>query len=109
MIPVNSFIAYVAIVISTALLGSLLDFAPNQIAGVAVFAMLIGGALLFWKQRLAFAFGGLSLTLILGLITVENVVEFAGLDIILFLVGMMVLVGYLEEKRFFEVIINRVT
>lgn len=102
-------IAYLAVVIVVLLLSSSLGLNTSQILGIGVFTMLITGALLFWRQRLAFAFGGLSLMMIFGLVNVENVIEFAGLDIILFLIGMMVVVGYLEEKRFFEFIINRVT
>jgi Na+/H+ antiporter NhaD/arsenite permease-like protein len=36
------------------------------------------------------------------------VIEFAGFDIILFLVGMMVTIGFLEERRFFEFLIDRI-
>jgi len=42
-----------------------------------------------------------------GLTNVQNVVEFAGLDIVLFLISMMIIVGYLEEKSFFEHFINK--
>ena len=55
-----------------------------------------------------FAFAGLTGLLATGLINVEAIVQHAGLDIILFLVGMMCLVGYLEEKHFFEYIIAKV-
>jgi Na+/H+ antiporter NhaD/arsenite permease-like protein len=34
-----------------------------------------------------------------------HLIEFAGLDI-LFLIRMMIFVGYLEEKRFFESLVN---
>ena len=38
----------------------------------------------------------------LGLINTGTLIEFAGLDIILFLIAMMIVIGYLEERHFFE-------
>jgi Na+/H+ antiporter NhaD/arsenite permease-like protein len=40
--------------------------------------------------------------MIFGLLTTETLIEFAGFDIILFLVGMMIVIGYLENRHFFE-------
>ena len=37
-----------------------------------------------------------------GLINVEHIIEFSGVDIILFLIAMMIIVGFLEDKKFFE-------
>ncbi|MCS7146234.1 MAG: SLC13 family permease [Nitrososphaerota archaeon] len=57
---------------------------------------------------MAFAFIGIFILLITGLLDVPHLVEFAGLDIIVFLIGMMVVVGFLEERHFFEYLLNRV-
>src|SRR5690606_21532146 len=43
-----------------------------------------------------------------GMLDVEHFIEFASLDVILFLVGMMIVIGYLEEKDFFTRALNRV-
>jgi Na+/H+ antiporter NhaD/arsenite permease-like protein len=64
--------------------------------------MVIFGTILFWQFRLPFALVGISLLLVFGLLDIPHLIEFAGLDVILFLVGMMIFVGYLEENRFFE-------
>jgi Na+/H+ antiporter NhaD/arsenite permease-like protein len=80
----------------------------QQVASVTVFSTLILGALLFWRFRLAFALTGLGILLASGLLTVDKIIEFAGLDIILFLVGMMTVIGYLEERHFFEKLVDRV-
>ncbi len=90
--------------ISTYLMG----LTQQQIISSTVFLMLIAGALLFWRFRLVFALLGLSLLLGFGLIDVPHLIEFAGLDIILFLVGMMIVIGFLEERRFFENIVESV-
>jgi len=68
--------------------------------------MVIFGTILFWQFRLPFALLGISLLLAFGLLDIYHLIEFAGLDIILFLMGMMILVGYLEENHFFESLVN---
>lgn len=80
----------------------------EQIASVTIFASLIVGTLLFWRFRLAFALVGVALMLGLGLLNTKTMIEFAGFDMILFLVGMMIVVGYLEEKKFFEHLLGKI-
>ncbi|WP_299291165.1 SLC13 family permease [Nitrosopumilus sp.] len=79
-----------------------------QIASVTVFASLIVGTLLFWRFRLAFALVGIAVMLGLGLLDTDTMIEFAGFDMILFLVGMMIVVGFLEEKKFFEHLLGKI-
>lgn len=80
----------------------------RQIVSVTVFASLITGTLLFWRFRLGFAFVGLGALLAAGLLNIETLIEHAGLDIILFLIAMMTVIGYLEERRFFENLVDRI-
>lgn len=86
---------------------SFLGLTTRQLVAVAGFSSIFCGAIFFWHHRLAFAFLGVALLLATGLLDVPHIVEFAGLDIVLFLVGMMVIVGYLEEKKFFEHLVNK--
>ena len=81
---------------------------PEQIASVTIFASLIVGTLLFWRFRLAFALIGIAAMLGLGLLDTDTMIEFAGFDMILFLVGMMIVVGFLEEKKFFEHLLGKI-
>jgi Na+/H+ antiporter NhaD/arsenite permease-like protein len=83
------------------------QFTTSQIFATLVFLLVISGTLFYWQFRLAFAFGGISFLLATNLLDVPHVIEFAGLDIILFLVGMMTVIGFLEEKHFFEYLIAR--
>ncbi|MEM3395504.1 MAG: SLC13 family permease, partial [Nitrososphaerota archaeon] len=73
-----------------------------------VFSSIIMGALFYWRFRLAFTFLGIGILLGSGLLDVPHLIEFAGLDIIIFLIGMMIIIGFLEEKHFFEAILDRV-
>ncbi len=84
------------------------QFSPQQIIATLIFLVVICGTLFYWQFRLAFAFGGIAILLAANLLDVDHVIEFAGLDIILFLVGMMTLIGFLEEKHFFEYLIAKV-
>ena len=79
-----------------------------QIASVTIFASLIVGTLLFWRFRLAFALVGIATMLGMGLLDTTTMIEFAGFDMILFLVGMMIVVGFLEEKKFFEHLLAKI-
>lgn len=87
---------------------SLAGLNPQQVASVTIFASLIVGTLLFWRFRLAFALIGIAAMLGLGLINTDTMIEFAGFDIILFLVGMMIVIGFLEEKKFFEHLLDKI-
>ena len=84
------------------------QFTTQQIISTLVFLSVICGTLFYWSFRLTFAFGGIAVLLATNLLDVEHVIEFAGLDVILFLVGMMTLIGHLEERHFFEYLIARV-
>jgi len=79
-----------------------------HIFATTVLLAIILGTLFYWQYRLAFAFAGLSFLLASNLIDVPHMIQFAGLDIILFLVGMMTLIGYLEEKYFFEYLVAKI-
>lgn len=84
----------------------MVGFSRIQVLSISIFFIVIFGTILFWQFRLPFALLGISLLLAFGLLDIHHLIEFAGLDIILFLVGMMILVGYLEENHFFESLVN---
>lgn len=92
---------YAVLVLGVSLLAANTGFTGQQVLAIGIFSGFIFGTLLFWEFRLAFALAGISLLLGSGLLDVEHLVEFASLDVILFLVGMMIVVGYLEEQHFF--------
>lgn len=97
-----------SILIGTALLLSASGFDSRQITSTVIFLMILCGTLFYWKFRLAFAFAGVAVLLGTKLIDIPHMIEFAGLDIILFLVGMMTIIGYLEENHFFEYLVAKV-
>ncbi len=94
-------------VVVTPLLAAQLGMTQQQMLAVAGFCVILYGAIFFWKYRLAFACFGLAMLLITNLVDIPHVIEFAGLDIILFLIAMMAIIGFLEESKFFEYVIER--
>jgi Na+/H+ antiporter NhaD/arsenite permease-like protein len=98
---------YALCVLVTPLLLERLGLSTQQTLAVGGFCIVLFGAIFFWKYRLAFSCLGIAFLLAAGLLDVPHLVEFAGLDIILFLVAMMTVIGFLEERHFFEFVIDR--
>ncbi|MFH1001649.1 MAG: SLC13 family permease [bacterium] len=99
-------IILILIVIALGIFCRNIGFNSKQSLSVSIFAMSILGTMFFWEFRLAFAFLGTSVLLITRTIDIENLVLSASLEVILFLVGMMVLIGLLKESGFFAWIIT---
>lgn len=97
-----------AILIVAAISLHSVGFTAEQTGATLIFLVILCGTLFYWKFRLAFAFAGVALLLVLKLIDIPHVIEFAGLDIIFFLVGMMTIIGYLEENHFFEHLVAKI-
>jgi Na+/H+ antiporter NhaD/arsenite permease-like protein len=83
------------------LLGDILGFNSRQALSLSIFCLSILGTIFFWEFRLAFAFLGTSILLISRTIDIENLILSSSLEVILFLIGMMVLIGLLKEAGFF--------
>ena len=98
---------YLAGVVLTPLLLARLGLTASQTLAIGGFCVVLYGAILFWRQRLAFACFGIAGLLAAGLLDVPHFVEFAGLDIIAFLLAMMMVIGFMEEQLFFEHLIER--
>jgi Na+/H+ antiporter NhaD/arsenite permease-like protein len=101
-------VAYPGILAGIIIFATSIGLEPIQVASITVFTGLIAGTLLYWRFRLAFALSGIAALMALGLLTTGTLIQFAGFDIILFLVGMMIVVGYLEDRHFFEHLLERI-
>jgi len=78
----------------------------QQALSVGIFSASILGTLFFWDFRLSFAFIGTSVLLMTKTIDLEHVIEFSSLEVILFLVGMMVIIGLLKDSGVFTWIVS---
>lgn len=95
------FVAATAAALTTGrLVGLVLDH--RQIECLTIFSALILGIFLFEDHRLAFAFSAVLLIFVLRLLTIQQAVSAAALDVIFFILGTFFVAGYLEQSLFFE-------
>ena len=91
-----SIIAVLAIILNR------IGFNNSQVIASSILAAAVIGTLLFWSFRVAIAFMGIGTLLITKTMDIPHFIEFASLDVILFLVGMMTIVGMLKDVGFFR-------
>ena len=78
----------------------------TQALTLAVFASVISTTLLFWERRVGVAFMGVALLIACKAMTLKSLILGTELDIILFLVGMMIIVGVLKDLGFLTWVIQ---
>src|SRR5436309_3302395 len=86
----------------------ILVFDARMILSISILSMFIFGTLLFGEFRLAFAFGGIALLMGCNLLSVERFTQSASLDVLVFLIGTFLVIGFLEESQFFEHVISAI-
>jgi len=97
----KKFIILVALSLGLGLITKSIGLSNPQAIAISIFSASAFGTLLFWDFRVAIAFLGVAALLVTKTVDLENVVRFASLEVILFLVGMMVLIGMLKDVGFF--------
>lgn len=95
-----------AISIGAGYLGSATVLHGTQAISCSVFLAIIIGTLFFWNFRLAIAFIGLSVLIFTNSLNIAAFVQSSSLEVILFLVGMMIIVGALRDLGFFTWIVQ---
>ncbi len=86
--------------------GGGLGLEARQAVSCAVFVSIIMGTLFFWNFRLAIAFLGLAVLIFTNSLNKQSFIESTELNVILFLVGMMVIVGALRDLGFFTWVVQ---
>lgn len=81
-------------------------FTDKQVVASSVFLAIILGTLFFWTFRLSIAFLGLTVLIFTRSLDIEHFVASAELPVILFLVGMMIVVGSLRDLGFFTWVVQ---
>ena len=84
------------------ILGHAAGLAGRQAFVLSVFSLSVLGTLLFWDLRLSFVFVGSGILLLTRSVDLQHFIEFASLDVILFLIGMMIVVGAMKEAGVFR-------
>ena len=96
----------VGVGVAAGVIGGCTVFDVRQAAAVAVFLSISLGTLFFWNFRLAIAFLGLSVLICTHSLNIQQFVQSSALEVILFLVGMMIIVGALRDLGFFSWIVQ---
>lgn len=81
--------------------GWFIGLESRQAMILSVFAMSVLGTLFFWDFRLSFVFIGSGLLLLMNAVYLEDFIRFASLDVILFLIAMMIILGMMKDAGFF--------
>jgi Na+/H+ antiporter NhaD/arsenite permease-like protein len=100
------FVFLFSLLILIGFLSQRMGIQTQQIIALTIFSASVFATLLFWEFRVAIAFLGVATLLVTKTVDLENLMKFASLEVILFLVGMMVLVGLLKESGLFAWIIT---
>ncbi|MEW6074901.1 MAG: SLC13 family permease [Candidatus Omnitrophota bacterium] len=104
----KKFITLIVVSVSLGFLSRGVGLSVHQATAVTIFSVSILGTLIFWNFRLSFAFLGTSVLLLSRTIDIEHLIRFSSLEIILFLVGMMVIIGLLKEEGLFAWLVSMI-
>lgn len=103
---VKKFILLILISLGLGIFTKHIGLNSQQALAISIFSASVLGTLFFWDFRLSFAFLGTSVLLISRTIDLENIIKFSSLEVILFLIGMMVLIGLLKEAGLFAWLVS---
>jgi len=98
---VLKFVILFILITLVALISQRIGLNTKQVTALSIFFTSVFATLLFWEFRVAIAFLGAAILLVTKTVDLENFIKFASLEVILFLAGMMILVGLLKEAGFF--------
>ena len=98
------FVLLVIAIAGTLTAGSFVGLAleHRQIESLTIFCGLILGILFFEDHRLLIALFAVVFILLFGLLSIQQFISAANLDVIFFLLGTFLVAGFLEQSLFFE-------
>jgi Na+/H+ antiporter NhaD/arsenite permease-like protein len=103
---ISRFAILLVVSIGVGIAGGTTVLETHQATAVGVFLAIIIGTLFFWSFRLAIAFLGLAVLICTNSLSVAQFVQSSALEVILFLVGMMIVVGALRDLGFFTWVVQ---
>ena len=79
---------------------------PMPAVTFIIFFSVLVSIIFYWRQRIPIVLGAIALLLALGILTVTSFIEYANINVIAFLLGMMIVIAFLEEKGFFDALLG---
>jgi len=105
--PTNAHVvSFFLILFSIQVLLSSMRLPADQTISLLVFTSTVAGTLLFWNFRLAFALGGVGILMGFRILSLDLMIDYMSLDVIVFLVSMMIIVETTERTGIFRTIGN---
>ena len=80
----------------------------DMILSTIIFLSIVVIVLFRWGYRVPSSILGVSILLLLDIISYEDLLRYMNFNIILFLTSMMIIVGYLEENNYFTYLISKI-
>jgi len=80
----------------------------RQALTLLIFTITITTLIFFWHLKVPITLLGVSILISLGLIDIPHLIEATNLDVILFLINMMIITRFLENRHFFEYITSMI-
>lgn len=93
----RNMVVFMAICLLIGLFLKSIGLTGPQVISSSIFMAAVLGTLMFWGFRVGIAFLGIALLLITKTIDVASTIEFASIDVILFLIGIMTIVDMLRD------------
>jgi Na+/H+ antiporter NhaD/arsenite permease-like protein len=103
---VKRYVLLLLIAASLGIAGYLIDLSLKQSLVITIFSISILGTLFFWDFRLSFLFMGSCVLVLIRSVNLENFITYASLDVILFLIAMMIIVGMMKDAGVFHWVIR---
>jgi len=101
--PTNAHvISFFLILLSIYGILSAIKLPNNQMISMLIFASTVAGTLLFWNFRLAFALGGVGILMASKILSLDLMIDYMSLDVVVFLVSMMIIVETMERTGIFH-------
>ncbi len=85
-----------------------MNFTFSQSVSSTIFSASVLATLLFWESRVAIVFFGVAGLILTKTVDIDHLVRFSSLEVILFLVGMMIVIGLIREANFFNWVLCRI-
>ncbi|MDD3374402.1 MAG: SLC13 family permease [Candidatus Omnitrophica bacterium] len=104
----KKFLWLITLSLAIGALGAYIGLSTQQALIVSVFATSVLGTLFFWDFRLSFVFIGSGILLMMNAVHLNDFILFASLDVILFLISMMIIVGMMKEAGLFTWLVTLV-
>ncbi|MBI4999931.1 MAG: anion permease [Euryarchaeota archaeon] len=79
---------------------------PMPLITFVLFFAALASIIIFWRYKIPIVIVAVGVLLALKILTVETFIEYAHINVIAFLIGMMVVVAFLEDRGFFDALLG---